>query len=344
MAGRDGIFIRACRMKKSSRTPVWFMRQAGRFLPEYRKLRKQYGFMDIVKDPKLAAAVTLMPVERLGVDAAILFSDIMTPLEGMGVRFRIEDGIGPVVDAPVRDFYDVESLRELDPYESTAFVMEAVRRSKRALHGRTPLIGFAGAPFTLATYLVEGKRSEDLSVTKSFMHSKSDAWHALMERLAAASAEYLSAQVLSGADAVQLFDSWAGGLSPADYEEYVLPYVKDIFRRLRGMEVPTIYFSTGTSVMLDSVGRTGANVISVDWRIDIGDAWDKIGKKALQGNLDPALMLCDIKTIRERAGRILDRVGGRPGHIFNLGHGMPPTTPVDNAAGLVSAVHEYGAH
>jgi uroporphyrinogen decarboxylase len=336
-------FTRACRLKRTDSTPIWFMRQAGRYLPEYRKLREKYGILELFKDPHMSSELTLLPVKRLGVDAAIVFADIMTPLEGMGILFKMKDNIGPVVSNPVRNIEDVDRLKTIDPHVDTAYVMESIRLSNKALKGRVPVIGFAGAPFTLASYIVDGIRSDHVSSVKRFMYEQTDAWHKLMYLLAKVSVDYTRAQVKSGAGAVQIFDSWAGDLSPQDYKEHVFPYVKYLFDGLSDTGVPTIYFSTGTSGMLDEVRKAGADVISVDWRVDIGKAWSHIGKKAIQGNLDPAIMLSNQKTIEKYAKKILDSVGTRNGHIFNLGHGVLPDTPPENAAKLVKLVHELTA-
>jgi uroporphyrinogen decarboxylase len=339
--GRSQRFLRACRRRPVDRTPVWFMRQVGRYLPEYRRMRRRHGILEICKDPELSARATLLPVERLGVDAAILFADIMLPLEPAGVRFRLVEGLGPVVESPIRSLDDVEGLRPVKPERDLPYVLESIRRVKGRLAGMVPLIGFSAAPFTLAAYLVEGRPSRDFWAVKGLMYSQPGLWHALMKRLAGMVVEYMRAQVAAGVDALQLFDSWAGCLSPADYEEHVLPYTRDIFRSLRPLGVPMIYFSTGTAGHLDLIRTLGADVVGIDWRVRIDDAWDALGDGvAVQGNLDPAALLADFEVVRARAMDIIDRVGGRPGHIFNLGHGVLPHTPVENLRRLVDLVHD----
>jgi uroporphyrinogen decarboxylase len=336
-------FLAACRREKTPYTPVWLMRQAGRYMEEYRKLRAEHGFLELCKKPDLAAEITVKPVELLGVDAAILFADILLPLEPMGVGLEYTKGDGPVIHHTVSSRTQVEQLLEFDPQEALAFVFEAVRKTCAALDGKVPLIGFAGAPFTLASYLVEGGSSRNYLKTKKLIYSNPGAWRGLMERLSSVTAEYLNAQIAAGAEAVQLFDSWAGCLSPDDYERFVLPHTRVAIAGLtRG--IPVIHFSTGTGGFLKSVRAAGGDVIGVDWRINLDAAWDDLGPDVgIQGNLDPAALLASPKEIRRRVTEILTRVGGRPGHIFNLGHGVLPETPVENVRAMVEAVHELSS-
>jgi uroporphyrinogen decarboxylase len=339
----DSPFLRACRREITPYTPVWLMRQAGRYMPEYRALRGRYAFLDLCKTPEAACEVTLQPVERLGVDAAILFADILLVLEPLGVGLEFARGDGPQIHRPVRSADDVSRLKALDVREAVGFVFETVRLVCRALGGRVPLIGFAGAPFTLASYLIEGGVSRDYVLTKRFMRAEREAWHGLMGLLAEITGDYLSGQIEAGAQAVQLFDSWVGTLSPADYREFVLPHSRAAIRRLPA-GVPVIHFGTGTATLLPLMREAGGDVIGLDWRVELAPAWACLGPGiAIQGNLDPAILLSDIGEIRRAAAAILDAVGGRPGHIFNLGHGVHQETPVDHARALVDAVHELSA-
>jgi uroporphyrinogen decarboxylase len=336
-------FLAACRREKTSYTPVWLMRQAGRYMEEYRKLRAQYGFLELCKRPDLAAEITVTPVERLGVDAAILFADILLILEPMGVGLEYTDGNGPVIHNQVSSRTHVEQLIEFDPQEALPFVYEAVRKSCDALNGKVPLIGFAGAPFTLASYLIEGGGSRNYLKTKKLIYSNPGAWRPLMERLSSLIANYLNAQIAAGAEAVQLFDSWAGCLSPEDYERFVLPHSRATIAGLTP-GVPVIHFSTGTGGFLKSLRAAGGDVIGVDWRVKLDAAWECLGHDiAIQGNLDPAVLLSSPREIRRRVEEILGRANGRPGHIFNLGHGVLPETPVENVKAMVEAVHELSS-
>jgi uroporphyrinogen decarboxylase len=319
------------------------MRQAGRYMEEYRKLRAQHDFLELCKKPDLAAEITIKPVELLGVDAAILFADILLPLEPMGVGLEYTKGDGPVIHHTVSSRTQVEQLLEFDPQEALPFVFEAVRKTRAALNGKVPLIGFAGAPFTLASYLVEGGGSRHYLKTKKLIYSNPGAWRGLMERLSSVTAEYLNAQIAAGAEAVQLFDSWAGCLSPDDYERFVLPYTRAAIAGLTP-GIPVIHFSTGTGGFLKSIRAAGGDVIGVDWRVNLDAAWDDLGPAVgVQGNLDPAALLASPKEIRRRVSEILTRAGGRPGHIFNLGHGVLPETPVENVIAMVEAVHELSS-
>ena len=317
------------------------MRQAGRFLPGYRKIREKYEVLKICKDPELCAKVTTMPVESLGVDAAIMFADIMLPLEGMGVNFRIENGVGPIIKKPIIDTRSAEGLAELSPASDVPYVLEAISITKKMLDGRTPLIGFCGAPFTIASYLIEGRPSRDFTRVKTIMYRDRKTWELLMGRLADSMGEYLQAQIDAGVDAIQVFDSWVGCLSPQDYHNYVLPYSQRIFKKLEKSGVPRIHFGTGTGNFLEEMKKAGGDVFGVDWRIPIDTAWQRLGYDvAIQGNLDPAAVLADSRLLESFAAEILKRVGGRQGHIFNLGHGMLSEASAETVAELVRFVHE----
>lgn len=343
MTGRQR-FLNACRRRPVDCTPVWFMRQAGRVLPEYRRLRERYTFLEMARNPELIAEITLMPLRRMEVDAAIIFADIMLPLDGLGVDYALEEGVGPVVARPIRTREQVEALRPFDPDEALGYVMAGLRSVRAELGDGHALIGFAGAPFTLACYMVEGRASRDFPRAKQLMYSAPDVWHRLMDRLADTQAAYLEAQVRAGADAVQLFDSWVGGLSPADYREYVLPYSRRIFERLGATGVPTIHFGTGTAMLLGAMAEAGGDVIGVDWRAPLDWAWEQVGPgRGVQGNLDPALLLGPFEKVAERTRDVLRRAGGRPGHIFNLGHGVLPGSSLENLQRLAALVHEETA-
>jgi uroporphyrinogen decarboxylase len=334
-------FLRACRRQPVDATPVWFMRQAGRSFAAYRKLRERHGILELAKSPELCAEVTLMPVRELGVDAAVLFADIMLPLEPMGVDLRIEPEVGPIIDRPIRSAADVAALRPFDP-AAVSFTHDAIRIVRRELAGEAGVIGFAGAPFTLACYLIEGRPSRDYAVAKAFMYREPAAWHDLMGRLATMTAAALRAQVAAGADVVQLFDSWVGGLGPADYRSYVQPHVRRIFDELT--DVPTIHFGTGTAALLEDLAEAGGDVIGVDQRVSLGAAWDRIGPdRGIQGNLDAARVLAGWDATRTGAAAVLAEAGGRPGHVFNLGHGVLPASDTDVLRRLVDFVHEETA-
>ena len=334
-------FMRACRGEAVDATPIWFMRQAGRSFSGYRALRERYGILELAKTPELCAEVTLMPVRELGVDAAVLFADIMLPLEPMGVGLRIEPEIGPIIDRPIRSAADVAALRPFDPAE-VSFTLDAIRLVRHELDGVAGVIGFSGAPFTLACYLIEGRPSRDFAIAKAFMYREPAAWHDLMERLAAMVVAYLRAQVDAGADVVQLFDSWVGGLGPADYREYVQPHVRRIFAALDG--VRTIHFGTGTAALLELLAEAGGDVIGLDHRVALTDAWRRVGfDHGVQGNLDAARLLAGWEATRDGARRVLDEAAGRPGHIFNLGHGVLPATDPGLLRRLVDFVHEQTA-
>ena len=332
--------LRAARRQPTEFTPVWLMRQAGRYLPEYRALRARFGFLELCRNPGAAAEVTLQPVERLGVDAAILFADILLIVEPLGVGLEFAKGEGPVIHRPVRTPADVHALPAVDVEDAVPFVFETVRTVARALGGRVPLIGFAGAPFTVASYLVEGGPSRDYLHTKRLMYEAPEAWHRLMALLAEATARYLNGQIAAGADAVQLFDSWVGVLSPDDYRAFVLPHMRKLIGALTP-GVPVIHFGTGTAALLPFMRQAGGDVIGLDWRVDLDAGWAAVGPDvAVQGNLDPAALLGPPALIRERVTAVLDRAGGRPGHIFNLGHGVHQETPVDHVRLMVDLVHE----
>lgn len=339
----DGPMMKAARREPSGRVPVWLMRQAGRYMAEYREIRRDVGFLELCKTPELCAEVMLTAVERLGVDAAILFSDLLLILEPMGLQLAFPAGKGPVLQNPIRQAADVDRLAELESIDPLEFVVEAVRLTRAGLDDRLPLIGFAGAPFTLAAYAVEGGASRDYRRAKTLMYCDAGAWHALMTRLCRAIILYLNAQIDAGVQLVQLFDSWAGCLGTDDYRRYVLPYSRSVIESL-APGVPVIHFATGNPALLPLLREAGGSVIGVDWRVRLDDAWTAIGgDRAIQGNLDPAVLLTDPATIRRRAGEILDQAGGRPGHVFNLGHGVLPQTPVENAIALVDAVHELSS-
>ncbi|HEX8457822.1 MAG TPA: uroporphyrinogen decarboxylase [Pyrinomonadaceae bacterium] len=337
---RNSPFMRACWRKSVPYTPVWLMRQAGRYMPEYREVRARTTFLELCKTPDLASEVTVYAAHRLGVDAAIIFADILLILEPLGLQLEFAKGEGPVIHNPVRTGTDVDRLSEVETIESLDYVMQAIRQTRRALKPDLPLIGFAGAPFTLASYIIEGGSSRNYIHTKRLMHADAGAWHELMSRIARALPLYLNAQIEAGAQAVQLFDSWVGCLSPDDYREFVLPHTLQAIRNIRP-GTPVIHFGTGTATLLELMREAGGDVIGLDWRIPLDEGWRRIGHdRAVQGNFDQILLFTSPKIIREHVGRILQRAEGRPGHIFNLGHGILPETPVENVLALVEAVHE----
>ncbi|MCS6857157.1 MAG: uroporphyrinogen decarboxylase [Sandaracinaceae bacterium] len=336
-------FLDACWGKATPYTPVWFMRQAGRYQPEYRALRSRFSFMELCKTPSIAAQIAVSAAESLGVDAAILFSDILVILEALGIGFEFTKGEGPCIRTPLRDIRDVERIpTEIDPNSSLHYVMEAIQLTKEALGDRIPLIGFSGAPFTLASYLIEGGSSRDHARTKAFMYSDRGAWRELMTRLAEAVKRYLLAQIDAGVDCIQLFDSWVGALSPEDYTEFVQPYLHPIFEAI-GNQVPVIHFATGNPSLLPLMRRAGGHVIGIDHRASLPRVWQELeseGPIAVQGNLDPALLLGDEALLKERTISLLEAVGKRPGHIFNLGHGILPSSDPQRVRMLVDLVHE----
>jgi uroporphyrinogen decarboxylase len=333
-------FLRACRREPTDRTPVWFMRQAGRYMAEYRALREKHDILTLCRTPELAVQVTLQPIDALGVDAAILFSDLLLPLEPLGVPFHFAAGEGPVVDAPVRTPADVARLRAFEPREAHAPVLTAIRLLRRALDGRVPLIGFAGAPFTLASYAVEGGHSNHFTLTKRMMYEAPETWHQLAALLASVVADYLRAQVEAGAQALQVFDSWVGALDAADYREFVMPHVKALFDGLKDTGVPLIHFGTGTGHLLALQREAGGDMIGVDWRTPLDEGWDRIGHdRAVQGNLEPHALFAPLPRLLARVDDVLARAGGRAGHVFNLGHGILPGTPVEHVRAVVEHVH-----
>jgi uroporphyrinogen decarboxylase len=337
----DARFLRAVHGRPVDATPAWFMRQAGRALPEYRAVRERATLLEITRDPALCAEVTLQPVRRLGVDAAILFADITTPLAGMGVAFDIVEGRGPVIEHPVRTGADVDALRAFEPEAAVAPLLEAIGLIRRA--SPVPLIGFAGAPFTLACYLVEGGPSRDFLHTKRLMHADPATWQRLLDHLVTATIAYLRAQVAAGAEAVQVFDSWVGGLSPLDYERRLWPHMRRLFDGIAGLGVPSIHFGVGTAGILGLQASAGGDVIGLDWRVSLVQGRQLVGDRAVQGNLDPTLLLGPWEATAEAARWILEQNGRRPGHVFNLGHGVLPGTDPDHLRRLVDLVHDHGA-
>ena len=323
-------------------TPVWFMRQAGRYMAEYRALRERHSLLEICGIPDLATEVTLQPVRRIDVDAAILFSDLLLPLEPMGLPFDFIKGEGPQIERPISGPADIDALKVFEPREALSHVLTAIGQIQQELAGAVPLIGFAGAPFTLASYAIEGGHSNNFARTKALMYGHPDAWHRLCDKFAAVVSDYLLAQIDAGVDAVQVFDSWVGTLNAADYREFAFPHTRRIFEAVAG-RVPTIHFGTGTATILEELRDAGGDVIGVDWRIAIDEAWDRIGAdRAVQGNLDPTLLLGPTSRMFEQTDQVLSRVAGRPGHIFNLGHGILPSTPVEHVQMLAQYVHSAG--
>ncbi len=332
-------FLAACRLQQPDATPIWFMRQAGRSSVGYQDLRQHYDVMTLIKTPELCTQMTLLPVQSFGVDGAVLYADIMLPLEGMGIQLEIRNE-GPVIHNPIRTQRDIDALRASDVEEAMPYVFEALRMVDHELAGKQALIGFSGAPFTLACYLIEGKPSRDYAVAKTFMYSQPDAWNALMNKLTDMVTEYLLAQIRTGADVVQLFDSWVGTLGPSAYRRYVLPFMQRIFAAVRQTGTPSIHFGTGTASLLEAMVEAGSDVISVDWRVDLDSAWERIGHEhGIQGNLDPTLLLSSWPVVEEGMRDVLRRAAARPGHIFNLGHGIPQTVDPAILRELVDAVH-----
>jgi uroporphyrinogen decarboxylase len=335
----EPLLVRAARREQVERTPVWFMRQAGRSLPEYRAIRERHAFFEINRSAELTAEVTLQPVRRHGVDAAVMFADIMTPVAAMGAGVELVEGVGPVVAEPVRTLAAVDRLRVPDPREALEPVLEAVRIVRAELAPEQAVVGFCGGPFTVAGYLVEGKPSRDFAVTKALMYREPAVWAALLQKLAATFAVYARAQAEAGADVVQVFDSWVGALSPADYAEFAAPWSTRVLGDLAGAGVPTIHFGTGASTLLPAIAEAGGDVIGLDWRIALDQGWAAVGDRAVQGNLDPAVLLGPWERIEAGARDVLSRAGGRPGHIFNLGHGVLPATHPDVPGRLRELVH-----
>lgn len=340
-AARDGRFLRACRRQSVDATPVWFMRQAGRYMPEYRALRQKYTLLQLCRTPDLATEVTLQPVRRIEVDAAIVFSDLLLPLEPMGIPFDFVHGEGPAIETPIRSAADVDRVRLFEPRESLHYVLEAIRQIQRELDRKVPLIGFAGAPFTLASYAIEGGHSSNFALTKSLMYGDPRAWHRFADKLATVAADFLVAQIEAGVDAVQVFDSWVGALNADDYREFAQPHSRKIFEAIAGRGVPAIHFGVGTASILAEMREAGGDVVGADWRIPLDEAWARIGPdRAIQGNLDPTLLLGPRERLFKGAADVLARAGGRPGHIFNLGHGILPSIPLENVQALARYVHQ----
>jgi uroporphyrinogen decarboxylase len=334
----EPLLVRAARREPVERTPVWFMRQAGRSLPEYRRLREGRTLFDVVRDAELCAEVTLQPVRRHGVDAAVMFADIVLPVLGMGLDVELREGVGPVVERPIETLADAERLTVAEPDEAVPSLLEAIRTVRAELAAEQAVVGFCGGPFTVAAYLVEGRPTRDFARVKAFMFARPDAWRVLMERLSETFARYVEAQVDAGADVIQLFDSWAGALSPGDYAEFAAPWSE---RVLAAVDVPSIHFGTGTATLLEDMAAAGGDVVGLDWRIPLDRGWELVGHdRGVQGNLDPAVLLGPWQRVEEETRAVLARAGGRPGHIFNLGHGVLPATDPDVLGRLVELVHE----
>lgn len=342
-ANTDSAMMLACR-KSPTRTPVWLMRQAGRYMASYRKLRSRTSFLELCKNSDLACEITMLPVEELGVDAAIIFSDILLILEPLGAQLRFAAGEGPIIDNNILEESDAYKLHEESVIGPLSFVFDAIRKTRSVLSKDLPLIGFCGAPFTLAAYLIEGGKVGNLARTKTFMYKYPDAWQHMLNILTTASVEYLSEQIKAGADILQIFDSWVGCLSPSDFNQYVLPFSKRLVSAVKD-KAPTIYFGTDTASLLDSIGQTGCQIIGIDWRTDLSKAWKSLDyRPAIQGNLDPLILFSDKENIAAQTKRILAEAAGKPGHIFNLGHGILPETPYDNVKYLVDLVHELSTN
>jgi uroporphyrinogen decarboxylase len=339
---RDSPFMRACRGEQTPYTPVWLMRQAGRYMKEYREVRARHTFLEMCKRPEVASEVTVYAAHRLNVDAAIIFADILLIIEPMGLQLEFAKGEGPAIHNPVRSPTDVERVREVEDVSSLGYVYEAIRQTRRDLRPDLPLIGFCGAPFTLASYICEGGGSKNYINTKRLMYTDAGAWHELMSRISRSLSRYLNAQADAGAQAVQIFDSWVGALSPDDYREYVLPHTREVIRGVRP-GVPVLHFGTGTAALLELMKEAGGDVIGLDWRVRLDEAWARLGDVAVMGNFDPVALFTTPEVVRRRAAEILEQAANRPGHIFNLGHGILPETPVENVVALVEAVHELSA-
>jgi uroporphyrinogen decarboxylase len=340
----EPLLVRAARREPVERTPVWFMRQAGRSLPEYRRLRERHGFFEINRSAELTAEVTLQPVRRHDVDAAVVFADIMTPVAAMGAAVELVEGVGPVLAEPVRSIAAVERLDAGAVVENVGAVLEAIGLVRRELRDDQAVVGFCGGPFTVAGYLVEGRPSRDFAATKRLMYSEPHVWAALLDRLSDAFGAYVVAQAGAGADVVQLFDSWVGALSPADYDEFVAPWSARVLAALHEAGVPSIHFGTGASTLLEALAAAGGDVIGLDWRIPLDEGWARVGDRGVQGNLDPAVLLAPWERVEGAARDVLARAGGRPGHVFNLGHGVLPETDPEVLVRLRTLVHEATAH
>jgi uroporphyrinogen decarboxylase len=341
----DSRFLRACRREATDATPVWFMRQAGRYMPEYRAIREKVSMLDAIRTPAIAQEITLQPIKAFDLDAAILFSDILIPLTPMGIDLDFIKGEGPQINTPIRTLADVQNLHAPPAAETMPFIAEAVRGITAELTPKNiPLIGFCGAPFTLASYAIEGGGSKNYERTKTMLWNAPEVWDAFMEKLVPALIDYLRLQIEAGASVVQIFDSWAGALSPADFERSVAPYTRRLIQTAQAFGVPVIYFSTGTGTFLDQIGGLYSDVVSVDWRIGLDRAWRELGdEKAIQGNLDPVLLFAEWPILKRAVDEILTQANGRPGHIFNLGHGILPGTPVETVRRLADYVHEQTA-
>jgi uroporphyrinogen decarboxylase len=343
MSAPNSRFVKACKALPVDRTPVWFMRQAGRYMAEYRAVRKQHSLIEICKNPQLAAEVTITAAEILGVDAAIIFADLLLPLEVMDLPFHFASGEGPIVENPIKNKEDVDRL-STENASDLGYVSEAVKLVCQHFGSKLPVIGFCGAPFTLASYMIEGRGSRNYLQTKKMMYSSPKVWDELLRKLVSVTSEYALEQVRAGADVIQVFDSWVGCLSVEDYRQYVLPRTTELIQKIKKSGVPVIYFGTETATLLKSMKQTGADVIGLDWRIPLDEGWQSLGMQgSVQGNLDPVLLFAEWKEIKSRAEDILKRAQGRPGHIFNLGHGILPETPVENVKALAEFVHEYSA-
>ena len=340
---KNDTFLKACRRESVPYTPIWLMRQAGRYMKEYMDIRKKYSFLEMCKTPELACEITLQPVEKLNVDAAIIFADILLPLPGMGVSLEFAKNEGPVIKNPVRSEADIEKIRIIEPKEDVPYLLDSIRMVKRELNGKIPLIGFSGAPFTLASYIIEGGSSKNYIHTKALMWKEPLLWKELMEKVSEVIIRYLNSQIDAGADCLQIFDSWVGCLGPDDYRSFALPYTKKVIDGIK-KDVPIINFSTNTGAYIPLVKEAGGDVIGVDWRIRLDEAWERVGyDTSIQGNLDPVVLFGPLSGIKNRAKEIIDMAGGRPGHIFNLGHGIIVDTPVENVKALVDFVHELSA-
>jgi len=338
---KNDLFLKACKRQPVARTPIWIMRQAGRYLPEYRDIRKKYDFLTMCKTPELAAEVTLQPVDLIGVDAAIIFSDILVIPEAMGMNLKIIESKGPVLYNPIRTINDIKRLKEVDPTKNLKYILDAVSLTKKELNGRVPLIGFAGSPWTLMTYMVEGGGSKSFSEIKKFIYTQPKAAHLLLNKIADAVADYLTAKIRAGANAVQIFDTWGGLLSPDDYEEFSLTYIEKIISRIRHKDEPIIVFAKGVHFKMNKLVNCGADVIGLDWTMEIGKVRSKFGEKvALQGNLDPTVLYADKNKIKNEAIKVLKSFGNHNGHIFNLGHGILSDVSPENAKYLVDIVKE----
>lgn len=336
---RQSPFMRACRREQVPYTPVWLMRQAGRYMKEYREVRARHTFLELCKKPEVAAEVTVYAAHRLNVDAAIIFADILLIIEPMGLDLEFAKGEGPVIHNPVRSTRDIARLREVDDVSALDYVYEAIRITRRELRPDLPLIGFCGAPFTLASYMIEGGGAKNYVHTKRLMYTDAGAWHALMSLISRALVRYLNAQIAAGAQAVQLFDSWVGALGPDDYRQFVLPHTRSVIENVTP-GVPIIHFGTGTATLLEAMREAGGDVIGLDWRVPLDEGWKRLGDVSVMGNLDPVALFATPEHVRRQAQKILAQAAGRPGHIFNLGHGILPETPVENVIALVDAVHE----